>query len=61
MYSTAFLRCRRNAFLHTGRTYQGREGGWYNPLDVSPLIELGLRGKKRKCRPLRDSAIGTQI
>ena len=46
---------RRNGFLHT----EGR--GWYNPLTVSPLIELELREKKRACRPLEDTAIYTNI
>ena len=42
-------------FLHT----EGR--GWYDPLTVSPLIELELREKKWRCRPLQDTAIGTNI
>ena len=46
---------RRSGFLHT----EGR--GWYDPLTVSPLIELELREKKRPCRPLQDTAIGANI
>ena len=53
----------RNIFNHrqTQRfsTHSPAEGeGWYDPLAVSFLIELELRGKSA-CRPIRDAAIGT--
>ena len=47
---------RRNGFLPTSRT-----GGIYDPLVVSPLLELELRVKKMAYRPLRDAANGIPI
>ena len=37
--------------------HRGGGGGWYDPLAVSPLIKIELRGKKRACSSPRDEEI----